>query len=259
MTCVSGAWRPAPRGPRSARSSSGTTSAAPESVRSAAAQRRSASRRATRRCATVYGQVRDLGDEAVGLALGPERAAEFEPIRQRTRSTRIARDRAQHGADLAALRQPTSMREMRAGRVGAALGTTAGAAIGGPIGGAVGGALGYGGARLGARALGPSALSRRAWVSRLARTVGDSSAASWASCWAPRLAQAAAAGPDALLAAHLALSQEDPSTPHSPTRSSGRSLRTRARRCRRSRWPKAGRRNPTRATSAPTWSGGPQT
>lgn len=158
----------------------------------------------------VYGQVRDLGDEAVGRALGPERAAEFEPIRQRTRSTRIARDRAQHGVDLAALRQPTSMREMQAGRVGAALGTTAGAAIGGPVGGAIGGALGYGGARLGARALGPSALARRAWVSRLSRDVAGSSAAGWASRWAPRLARAAAAGPGALLAEHLTLSQEDP-------------------------------------------------
>lgn len=160
-------------------------------------------------------RLRDIQDESLARALSPERAAEFEPIRLDTQAAMQALTRARHGVSLGAGRAPTGIRSLAAGGLGASIGGTLGGAIGhhfgvpelGTMAGtALGGLTGRELGQFAAR----RARSQQAWVSRLARDVGGSSAASWASRWAPRLAQAAAAGPDALLAAHLTLSQEDP-------------------------------------------------
>lgn len=158
----------------------------------------------------AHGRLRDVGDAAVERGLGSDARERFARDRRLTQAAGMGAEAAERAAVAQSRRAPTGLGAMEHGVAGAGIGGAIGEAVGGPAGAAAGAFIGRAAGRTAGRALTARAPAMRAWVSRLARTVADSSAASWASRWAPQLAQAAAAGPDALLAAHLALSQEDP-------------------------------------------------
>jgi len=157
----------------------------------------------------AYGRLRDVGDAAIERGLGGEARERFARDRRLVQAASMGQDAADRAAVAQSRRAPTGLFARMRGMSGQALGTLLGGLVH-PVGAAVGGAAGRAVGEGIGQAEAVRAPAMRAWVSRLSRDVAGSSVAGWASRWAPRLARAAAAGPGALLAEHLTLSQEDP-------------------------------------------------